>query len=60
MENIILLAAFVAYFIPTMVAWNKKAFNGIATMNLLLGWTVIFWIAALIWAFESKRVEKNA
>jgi hypothetical protein len=43
---------FPLYFIPTIVAAlkGKKNFASIATLNLLLGWTVIGWIIALVWA----------
>jgi uncharacterized membrane protein YqaE (UPF0057 family) len=53
---ILLLLGFFIYFIPAIVAWNTKGFNGIAVLNLFLGWTVLGWIAALIWAVQSPKV----
>jgi len=40
------------YLIPTLVAWYRAHHNrpAIILVNLLLGWTVLGWIAALIWA----------
>lgn len=40
------------YLIPTFVAGfqYKRNFNAIFALNLLLGWSVIGWIAAFIWA----------
>ncbi len=40
------------YFIPSLVAWNRSHHNTLAILllNLFLGWTVLGWIAALIWA----------
>ena len=40
------------YFVPTIVASVRHHHNTLAigALNLLLGWTVIVWIAALIWA----------
>ena len=40
----------VLHFIPTIIAFcrDHKSKFGILAMNLLLGWTVIFWIWALI------------
>jgi len=38
------------YFIPSFVGWNKRNGGAIFVLNLLLGWTVIGWIIALIWA----------
>ena len=42
------------YFLPTIVARNRSDFAGILLLNLLLGWTVIGWIVALIWACASE------
>jgi hypothetical protein len=38
------------YFLPSIIGHQKRSFGGIFVLNLLLGWTVIGWIAALIWA----------
>jgi nucleoside permease NupC len=40
------------YFIPTFAAGylNHRQFTGILILNILLGWTFIGWVAALIWA----------
>lgn len=48
---LILLSLFL-YLIPTVVAFHRQHHNrqAIGALNLLLGWTVIGWIAALIWA----------
>jgi len=48
---------FLIYFIPSFVGWNKKNINAILTLNIFLGWTVIGWLVALIWAV-SKDNEK--
>ncbi len=55
------------YFVPTVVAWQRKVHQrtGIKVLNLLLGWTVLGWIGALVWACsaetesEAKRKEFN-
>jgi hypothetical protein len=38
------------YFLPLIIGHQKGSFGAIFVLNLLLGWTVIGWIAALIWA----------
>jgi hypothetical protein len=38
------------YFLPTMIARHKADFTGVFLVNLLLGWTVIGWLVALVWA----------
>lgn len=49
----IALVLFLAiYFIPTMVgcANGKDNKGGIFVLNLFLGWTLLFWVVALVWA----------
>ena len=40
------------YCLPAITAWYRSHHNtaAILALNLLLGWTVIGWIGALIWA----------
>lgn len=40
------------YFLPTAVALLRgiKTPQGPILLNLLLGWTILGWVAALIWA----------
>jgi hypothetical protein len=38
------------YFLPSIIGHEKRSFAGIFLLNLLLGWTVVGWIVALIWA----------
>jgi len=47
------------YFVPTMIAAMRSVNHGGAIMliNLLLGWTIIGWFAALIWAIVEKPEE---
>jgi hypothetical protein len=45
------------YFAPTIVAAVRKHHNAVAiwALNLLLGWTVIGWIASLVWALTAVQ-----
>lgn len=47
------------YFVPTIVAASrhKRSENAIVATNLLLGWTLIGWIVALIWALTADPPE---
>ncbi len=38
------------YFIPTIVGWNKRNASAIFMLNLFLGWSLIGWVVALVWA----------
>ena len=44
------------YWTPTIVAFSRGSDGrvGIAVLNFLLGWTVIGWIAALVWAIVAS------
>ena len=53
MAFVIMIACLAAYFLPTIVAvLNSKCTNkiGIFILNLLLGWTFIAWVIALVMA----------
>lgn len=46
---------FVLYFLPTIIALIKSKRDTVAILllNLFLGWSVIGWIIALVWAAKS-------
>jgi Superinfection immunity protein len=49
---VLLFALVVMYFMPTMIAANRHHHNALAisALNLLLGWTFLGWVIALVWA----------
>ncbi len=48
----IVFAGFLAYMLPTIVAWclNHPHLLGILAINAVFGWTLIGWMAAMVWA----------
>lgn len=56
--GILLLLSFF-YFIPTLMAvWvRKKQTLAIFLLNLLLGWTFLGWLAALIWSAIKEKTD---
>jgi hypothetical protein len=50
-----LLFLVVLYFLPAIIGRNKSDATGVFLLNLLLGWTLIGWVAAFIWACASDR-----
>lgn len=46
---------FVMYFLPTIIALirSKRDTVAILLLNLFLGWSVIGWIIALVWAAKN-------
>ena len=43
---------FICYFIPSILAFNKRGFGFVFLMNFFLGWTVIGWFIALLLALQ--------
>ena len=43
------------YFLPSFVGWKKRSSGAIIALNVLLGWTAIGWIVALIWALTADQ-----
>ncbi|MCK4463198.1 MAG: superinfection immunity protein [Candidatus Omnitrophica bacterium] len=45
------------YFLPTLIAINRNNVNKLAigVLNLLLGWTLIGWVIAIVWAFMKTQ-----
>jgi T4 superinfection immunity protein len=50
---IFLITIFLVYFLPGIVATSRHHPNmdTIFVLNLCLGWTILGWILALVWAF---------
>lgn len=44
------------YFLPSIAGRKHPHAAGIFVLNLFLGWTVIGWIVALIWAATRMKV----
>lgn len=47
------LLGLAVYFAPTFIGWDKKGNGRVALVNILLGWTVIGWVVALVWALKA-------
>jgi hypothetical protein len=43
------------YFLPTIIAFarNKRDTTAILLLNVFLGWTMIGWVVALVWAAKT-------
>lgn len=52
-----IVVGLVIYFLPTVIANSRRnpKSNAIFLVNLLTGWTMLGWIAVLIWAFIDVR-----
>ena len=50
-----ILVAATVYILPALIAVGRKHHNtnAIFALNALLGWTLIGWVGALIWALSN-------
>lgn len=59
--DVVLVAGFVfcaiIYMAPTVMAWSlhSKGLVWLTTINILLGWTIVGWIVALVWAMAGAK-----
>ena len=46
---------FVLYFLPAIIAFarSKRDAVSVLVLNLLLGWTAIGWVIAVVWALKN-------
>jgi hypothetical protein len=51
-----LLLAVIIYMLPTMIAYARDipARHNIMLANIILGWTVIGWFVAFLWAMMAE------
>jgi hypothetical protein len=49
---------FVMYFLPSIIALarSKRDILGIVLLNFFLGWTMIGWVVALVWALKTDYI----
>lgn len=54
---LILLLAVLLYFLPGLIASNRRHHNAVAigVFNLFLGWTVLGWVLALVWSLTAVQ-----
>jgi len=52
LEILFVVLIFGVYFLPTLIAFLRQHKNKLAIflLNLLLGWTVLGWVASLVWS----------
>ena len=57
----LLLVIVALYFLPTIIASIRGKRNGCAifVLNLLLGWTFVGWVIALVWSIAYEAVDED-
>lgn len=46
---------FAIYFLPSIIGYNKRNFSSILLLNFFLGWTLIGWVVAIVWAVSYEK-----
>ncbi|PSI98197.1 hypothetical protein C6400_20250 [Klebsiella michiganensis] len=57
---IVLIFAIIIYVLPGVIASSREHKNSTAiwVLNIVLGWSFLGWMAALVWSFTSPGVVK--
>ena len=61
MFGLLVVAAFVIYFAPSVIAMSREHHDtpSIVLLNVFSGWTVLGWIVALGWSASSKSLLRD-
>lgn len=53
---LVMLFVLAVYLIPTIIAFTRGHASkwGIGVLNIVLGWSLVFWVVALIWSLSNK------
>lgn len=56
------ISSLVFYFSPLLVAMQRehRSVTGIGILNFLLGWTMLGWVGALVWAYSPAPAQATA
>lgn len=57
---VVVILVFAMYFLPYIVARCRGHNNAsaIGALTLLMGWTMLGWVGALVWAFTANTNER--
>jgi hypothetical protein len=58
---LVLVGGILVYLVPMFVAFRVEHPNtaGIVLVNLFLGWTLIGWVGALVWAVSAPSAQEQ-
>lgn len=56
---VLIIVGIAFYFAPLIIAVARKKSNVVAigALNVLLGWSLIGWVVALVWALSNDQVQ---
>ena len=55
----VIFISIVFYFLPAIIAFSRGHKNAVSILllDLLLGWTFLDWVLALVWSFSANTKE---
>jgi len=59
MTAVLVIGAIFLYFFPSLMGGSTQKAAGIFVLNLFLGWTLVGWVVALVWAVSAPKKEQN-
>lgn len=58
---VMLFIGLMIYFLPSVIGMDKRNSTSIFLLNLFLGWSLIGWVVAIVWATaKDNTVQKVA
>lgn len=52
-----IIVGFGLYFLPSLVGKDKRNASAIFVLNFFLGWTLIGWVVAMVWACTYDPIQ---
>ena len=49
---ILWILGLIVYFLPSVFAYGKPQFKPVFVLNLFLGWLIVPWVIAMMWAVK--------
>jgi hypothetical protein len=53
---LLIFCGLLIYFFPSILGFHKRNATSIILLNLFLGWTLIGWVIALVWATSKDTI----
>ena len=54
---LIVIVCLFIYFLPSIIGYRHRNANSITLLNFFLGWTLIGWVVALVWAVSNDKKQ---
>ena len=57
--GILVAILLILYFLPSFIGYSRRhpSCHAILALNILLGWTLLGWVVAIVWALKSHKSQ---